>query len=150
MPRKLLNRQRLAYAVISMKLLPLGLSGLIVVAMFAATITSLDTQLNQFAAIMTQDVYKVLRTKASEKETLWVGQIVSVITGIVIILMTALHLGNNSKNGLFEYMMKFGSIFGTPMVIPMILALFIKRTPKWTAMSSIICSGIFFISGFQV
>lgn len=131
-----------AYAVIAMKLLPAGLSGLIVVAMFAATITSLDTQINQFAAIITQDVYQPLRKKASEKEILWVGQIASLLTGALIIA-TAFFLSKKDGKGLFDYMMQFGSLFGTPMVIPMFLAFFIRKVPRWSAIASIAYSSIF-------
>jgi SSS family transporter len=130
-----------AYAVIAMKLLPAGLSGLIVVAMFAATITSLDTQINQFAAIITQDVYQPLRKKASEKEILWVGQIASLLTGALII-GTALFLSKQDGKGLFDYMMQFGSLFGTPMVIPMFLAFFIRKVPRWSAIASICGSSV--------
>ncbi|MCX7019542.1 MAG: sodium/solute symporter [bacterium] len=134
------NPGETAYAVIAMKLLPNGMTGMIVVAMFAATMSSLSPAFNQNAAIITQDVYKpFLRPQASDREMFIVGQIASMVFGFLIIL-SALYFSMNQKGGLFDYMLKFGSIFGTPTVIPMFLALFIRRTPPWSAIVSVLCS----------
>ncbi|MFB3895243.1 MAG: hypothetical protein ACE14V_02960 [bacterium] len=138
-----------AYAVISMQLLANGLSGMIVVAMFAATMSSLSPQLNQYAAIITQDIYRpFIRKTATEKEIFIVGQIASIFVGILIIL-SALYLSRTQGKGLFEYMMKFGSLFGTPMLIPMFISLFIRRTPVWSAIFSICCSAIVSFCGWK-
>ncbi len=131
-----------SYAIIAMKLLPLGLSGLIVVSMFAATMSSLAPGLNQFAAIITQDIYKAfIRRNSSQKEIFVIGQITSFITGILYICF-ALYFSQIKGAGLFDYMLKFGSIFGTPMVVPLFLMLFIKKTPRYSAMVSILCSAV--------
>jgi len=129
-----------SYAVAAIKLLPNGLAGLIVVAMFSATMSSLDTILNQFAAIITQDVFQgIIKKDASPRLLFILGQIVSVLVGLMIIL-AALYFSKSPGLGIFEYMLKFGSLFGTPMVVPMCLSLFIKKTPPWAALYSISAS----------
>ena len=129
-----------SYALIAMKLLPVGLSGMIVVTMFAATMSSLAPGLNQFAAIITQDVYKpFIHKKASEKEVFLVGQLSGIITGFLYIFF-ALYFSKVKGAGLFDYMLKFGSLFGTPMAVPLFLMLFIRKTPPRSAIVSILFS----------
>jgi len=140
------NPAEASYAVISLLLLPKGLAGLIVVAMFSATMSSLDSQLNQFAAILTQDIYKpFVRPKASHREMFLVGQLASLGTGLLII-GAALYLSLREGQGLFDYMMKFGSLLGTPMIVPMFLVLFIRKAPVWSGVISICCAfGVSFL-----
>jgi len=142
-----------SYAVIAMQLLPMGLTGMMVVAMFSATMSSLSPALNQYAAIITQDVYKpFFRPKCSQKEMFVVGQITSIIVGTLIIL-SAVYLSRVPGKSLFKYMMDFGSLFGTPLLVPMFLGFFIKKTPRWAAIPSIffgfICSYIGWKSGWS-
>ncbi|MCC5877254.1 MAG: hypothetical protein JJU11_13615 [Candidatus Sumerlaeia bacterium] len=132
-----------AYAVIATQLLPAGLTGMIVVAMFAATMSSLSTVLNQFAAIVTQDVYKPFaRPKATDREMFVAGQIATVMTGGLIVMM-AVYLSTREGGGLFDFMLIFGSLFGTPMVVPMFLAMFVRKTPRWSAVVAV-CVGFAF------
>jgi SSS family transporter len=131
-----------AYAIISMQLLPTGLAGLVVVAMFTATMSSLDSHLNQAAAIITQDFYKpFFKPKATDKEMFLVGQIASVVIGLVIIAF-AVYFSKQGQRGLFEYMLLFGSLLGTPMIVPMFLAIFVRNAPVWSAMFSVVCAFI--------
>jgi len=139
---KIQNPHEASYGIIAMKLLPQGLVGLIVVAMFSATMSSLNTTLNQTAAIITQDVYGPFKgmfsKKPSDRELFIVGQIASMITGILIIF-SGLYFAQY-KDGIFQAMLDLGGRLGTPTLIPMFLALFIRKTPPWSAFFSIICS----------
>lgn len=142
-----------SYAVIAMQLLPNGLSGLMVVAMFSATMSSLDTILNQTAAVMTQDIYKpfklsLLGSSLKKKELFVVGQVISFLTGSGIIL-AALYFSKQEGSGVFQYMLDFGALFGTPMIVPMFLSTFIRKTPSWSAMASIIAGFCFSIMSHQ-
>jgi Na+/proline symporter len=133
------NVAETSYALVAMKLLPAGMTGMIVVAMFAATMSSLSPSLNQTAAVFTQDVYKQLfRPWAKDREVFVFGQVISVVVGLLIIASALYFASFGSQKGLFHYMLKLGSIFGTPTVVPMFLALFLRRTPPWSALAAII------------
>jgi len=54
-----------SYAVASISLLPVGLVGLIVVAILAATMSSMDTGLNTNVAILIKDIYPKISRKLS-------------------------------------------------------------------------------------
>src|SRR5947208_16140725 len=71
-----------AYAVASLTLLPHGLIGVMLAAMFSATMASLSAQFNLKSAILTKDVYQtLLRKSAGERELLAVGWINTFLVG---------------------------------------------------------------------
>ncbi len=130
------NSAEASYAILAMKLLPVGLTGMLVIAMFSATMSSLAPGLNQFAAIMTQDFYKpFIRPKSDEKEIFLVGQITSFFIGFAYIAF-ALYFSKQQGTGLFDKMLQYGSIFGTPTTIPLFMMLFVRKAPRWAAISS--------------
>ncbi len=141
-----------AYAVVSMNLLPSGMTGMMVVAMFAATMSSMDTGLNRNAAIFTCDIYplicKALGIKPFEgKAQLRLSQLVSLAFGICTILI-ALYLSQAEGKGVFEHMLTLGAVMSLPMAVPLLLAMFIKRTPWWAALASIAGASIPSAIGF--
>jgi len=133
-----------AYAVASAKMLPAGLTGLMVVAMFAATGSSMDTGLNQTSAIITRDILPglcrlVKRSSPPERWMLTIGRISTALLGICIIQL-ALYFSGTKGAGIFEHMLALGSMLVMPMSIPLFLALFVKRAPWWSALFSMVCA----------
>lgn len=133
-----------AYAVASAKMLPAGLTGLMVVAMFAATGSSMDTGLNQTSAIITRDILPGLcrltgRASVPERWMLTIGRISTALLGVCIIQL-ALYFSGTKGAGIFEHMLALGSMLVMPMSIPLFLALFVKRAPWWSALFSMVCA----------
>ena len=145
-----------AYALISIRLLPTGLTGLMVVAMFAATMSSMDTGLNRNAAIFTRDIFPPLCRIVGIKQPgdhamLRLSQVFSLMFGCMIIAF-ALYLASLKEGkGIFEHMLNVGALLGAPMTIPMLMALFIKRVPYWSAivavLAALVPSAMAFFSG---
>lgn len=130
-----------SYAIIAVALLPKGLTGLIVVAMLAATMSSMDSGLNRNAAVYVKDIDPALRglfgiREATEKTRFLMGQIVSLVLGVLIVGL-ALYFSGVDGKGVFEGMLNIGAVVALPMSIPMMLALFVRRAPRWSAMASI-------------
>ena len=133
-----------AYAVASAKLLPAGMTGLMVVAMFAATGSSMDTGLNQTSAIFTRDIWPALcrlfrRPTTSDRWVLRIGRIATAVLGLLIIQL-ALYFSGTKGAGIFEHMLALGSMLVMPMSIPLLIALFVRRAPWWSALFSVGCS----------
>ncbi len=144
-----------AYAIAGMELLPLGLTGLMVVAMFSATMSSMDTGLNRNAAILVRDVYpplaKLFNLPAlSEKASFFLGQIFSCIFGLTIIGL-AFYFAQAEGKGVFEAMLNVGALVALPMGLPLLMALFVRQGPWWAAIFSVcaalVPSTIAFIMG---
>ena len=130
-----------AYAIASLHVLPLGMTGLMVVAMFAATMSSMDSGLNKNAAIFTNDIYPAFcrwfRKKPLEgKGLLKLGQVFSAMFGLFIISI-ATYLAGTEGKGIFEHMLNVGALLAVPMAVPTLMGLFIRRSPSWAAIVTV-------------
>lgn len=133
-----------AYAVASMHVLPLGLTGLMVVAMFAATMSSMSTGLNGNAAMFTQDIYPMLcqLCKVEPKDythRVAIGRWFTLFLGAMVVSL-AVYFSRSKQLGLFEMMLSVLSLLVTPLSIPALLGLFVKKVPSYSAIVSICCS----------
>jgi len=127
-----------AWVAMAFKVLPQGLLGLMVCAMFSAATDSADAALNSNAGFFVRNVYiRYIRPTASEKHQVIVGKITTVCFGVLII---ALGLGVNALRtlNLFDLFQVLNAILLPPMIVPMVLGLFIRRTPAWTGWSTVI------------
>lgn len=133
-----------AFAVASMNLLPLGLTGMIVVAMFAATMSSMDSGLNRNAAIFVRDIYPALCRLTGKKELedrglLLLGRVFSIFFGFTIIGMS-LYFATAGGSGMFDVMLNIGAMLGLPLAMPLLMGLFVRRVPAWSAIVSVLCA----------
>jgi SSS family solute:Na+ symporter len=129
----------LSYVVIAQNLLPTGMIGLLIVGMFAATMSSMDSGLNKNAGFFVMNFYKpVLRKDASERELFFAGIITSIFMGLSIIsiaLFLEVLAARNAEVGLFEIMLNFGAMVAVPVAVPIILCLFVRNVPDWAGWS---------------
>jgi SSS family solute:Na+ symporter len=90
--------------------LPSGVRGLLLAAMFAAFMSTIDTQLNWGASYLTHDVYsRFIDTEASERKLIWVAR------GSIILLAgigTAATLGMDSVAGAWKLLATIGAGIG--------------------------------------
>ncbi len=141
-----------AYAVTSMNLLPVGMTGLMVVAMLSATMSSMDSGLNRNAAIFVRDILpaiaKLFGVKFDhDKSRLGVAQLASLGFGLTITGL-ALYFVATGGNGVFDLMLDVGSMLALPLAVPMVWAMLIKRAPSWSALASIGFASIFSAMAF--
>jgi Na+/proline symporter len=130
-----------AFAVVCMNILPPGMIGLMVVAMFAASMSSMDTGLNKNAAIFINNIYPALSRifnwkERSGKQMLFFSQMFSALFGVCGI-MTAVAFAAVQGMGQFELVLLVGALLGTPMAVPMFWGLIVKKVPSWSALFSI-------------
>lgn len=128
------------YALITVKLLPTGLIGLVIAAMFAATMSMLSSDYNVAANVLTNDVYyRLIRKNASQKELVLVGRITTILVGFLS-LGLAFFMLNLGGEGLFRGMMQLFGLFTAPVAIPMILGLLSSKFTKNGAIFSFLLS----------
>lgn len=136
-----------AYVLMGLHLLPAGLVGLMVMVIFAATLSSMDTAINVNAGILSMNVYKpFFRPDASEQELLLASRIFNVFCGLLVIL-TAYLLSQLESLNLFDLMLIMLSVLGLPMAVPCVLLYFYRRTPRWPAAVSVLLGGGFSLYG---
>ncbi len=131
-----------AYLYFVEKYMPVGMVGLLIAAMFAATMSSMDSGLNRNSGIFVKNFYEViLRPQATENELVAVSKIVSTVFGIIIILV-ALFINSLKGLSLFDTMMYVGALIGFPMTIPAFLGFFIRKTPDWAGWGTLVVGGV--------
>src|SRR6266567_7579508 len=85
------NASEGAYAVASLTLLPHGLIGVMLAAMFSATMANLSAQFNLKSAILSKDVYqRLIRKSAGDRELLLVGWITTLLVGGITTAIAAI------------------------------------------------------------
>lgn len=131
-----LENPEMAYVALCLKLLPQGIMGLMIAAMFAATMSVLSAEYNVTASVLTRDIYqRLLRKNASSKETLWVARFMTLGVGIIVTI-GALYVGK--FGGAFKVNQYLSGIFSIPMIIPVIMGVIFWRPQPWGAIASIV------------
>ncbi len=127
-----------SYLAIAMSLFPVGMTGLLVSGIFAATMSSMDSGLNKNAGVFIKNFYQpLLRPGASETELLRVGKAATIVLGLTVIGIAVFY--STIKNlTLFELMVKFQILVSLPYIVPLVLGLIIQRTPGWTGWSTVV------------
>ncbi|RDD61889.1 sodium:solute symporter family transporter [Ferruginivarius sediminum] len=127
-----------SYAVASTMLLPPMLGGLMVVAVFSATMSSMDTGLNRNAAVFTADIYPALcrflgRPPGSEAGQLRLARAMTLLMGIVVVA-TAHRMASGSGGGVFQLGLTLSTMLGIPLTIPLLLNMFVHTSPVWAGL----------------
>jgi solute:Na+ symporter, SSS family len=131
----LANPSEGAYAVASLTLLPHGLIGVMLAAMFSATMANLSAQFNLKAAILTKDLYQaLLRQQAGDRELLIVGWIMTFGIGASTTIIAAVMAA--SGRSVFEVMLTFNTLISLAYGPPALLGLAVRRTPPWSGLAS--------------
>ena len=129
-----------AYLIFTRNVMPVGTVGLLVAGLFAATMSCMDSALNKTAGIFVRSVYQPFiaargRT-VDDTRQLWIGKIVSVISGLLTI-GAAQFFVTLQEMSLFELMMAFSTMIQMPLFLPLILCMFVKRTPAWAPWATV-------------
>ncbi|MEZ8024461.1 transporter [Vibrio sp. 1F255] len=140
-----------AYLYFVEQYMPAGMVGLLIAAMFAATMSSMDSGLNRNSGIFVINFYQpILRPNATEKELMIVSKLMSSVFGVAIILI-ALFINSLKGLSLFDTMMYVGALIGFPMTIPAFCGFFIKKTPDWAGWGTLVVGAIVsYIVGFVI
>jgi len=129
-----------AFLAICLTTMPAGMLGLLLSGIFSATMSSMDSGLNRNVGIFVKSFYQpVLRRDASDRELVLVGKISTAVMGLLIIL-AALNFSRLKTLGLFDLMQQFGTLVAVPYTIPLVLCVFVKRTPPWSGWSTMLAS----------
>jgi SSS family solute:Na+ symporter len=124
-----------------MKLLPVGLKGLVFAALIAAIVSSLASMTNSISTIFTMDMYDHLKTrKSSQKHLVRVGRTVSFSAMLIAIIVARPLLGNFDQA--FQYIQEFTGFFTPGIVAIFLLAIFWKKTTANAALGAAIGSAI--------
>jgi len=128
------------FIAVAMRYLPVGVVGLFVAAMTAASMSALDSVWNTVSAVITVDVYKGhFRRDASDKELLWVGRATIVVLAVLAVAM-ALFIVHSSM-GIFTISNIVLGLVTIPVTVPLMVGIVSRAPSTWSAIPAIL-SGI--------
>jgi Na+/proline symporter len=114
-----------AYLLICQQVMPVGLMGLMLAGMIAATASSVNTTLNLIAAVFTNDVYKkLIRPEATDRSLMVVARTATAVFGIITIVIALLV---PSIGGVVELVLTIASLTGGALYAPILWTLFSRR-----------------------
>lgn len=114
-----------AYILATQSVLPAGLLGLMVAALFSATASMVSSQLNVFAGVLTNDFYRpILNPKANDKKLVAVGRCFTAIIGILLIVMAILI---PAMGGAEKVIITINSLLVVPLFAPTLWGVFSKK-----------------------
>lgn len=109
--------------------LPIGLTGLIVAALAAGAISSLDSDMNCLAAIGVEDYYVRFKPKSTDKQRLRLGRILVAISGVAAVGVAMIYAYWGGE-GVLGVVFELYAIFSAGIVGLFLLGLLNRRANK--------------------
>jgi len=135
------GKQSMVFVELSRLLFPAAITGILLSAIIAASMSTADSQLLVASSSFTSDIYKpLIRKDASEKEVLWVGRgVVLIIAVIAFFIASSEGKGAQAIMNLVENAWAgFGSSFGAVII----LSLFWRRFTYKGALAGVIAGAV--------
>jgi SSS family transporter len=113
-----------AYIKSCRSVLPVGMVGLMMAAMFSATASLISSQLNVFSSVLTHDIYRPLRKKITESGLLRAGRVFTLLLGAAIagIALLIPRLGGAEK-----VIIAVTELMVVPLLAPILVGLLSRR-----------------------
>lgn len=137
-----------SYGLLTLKLLPSGLVGLVVASLFAHTMAMTSSDVNTIAAVITRDILPVIFGKKEDsryRNSLLIPRFTSFVFTFLTIIIALQYERFGGVLGLIVSW--FGALLG-PIAVPMLLGLLpvFKRCNALAAILSITCGFLAFIA----
>lgn len=132
-----------AFVATALAVMPVGLLGLLMCAMFGATLTSMDAAVNKYVGVFVRSFYRpILKPDASEPHLLRASKVCTLAFGAIIVGIS-LVVNSCRQTDVFTLLNQFMVSLGIPLTIPVFLGLFYRRTPGWSAWVTALASFCF-------
>lgn len=106
--------------------LPVGVSGLVITAIFAAAMSTVDSSVNSMSAVVTNDFYKRLNPKATDKQCMAVAHRATLTLGIVGI-GTAAYIAYLNSPSMWDQYLKIVGLSGGALAGMFLVGVFVRR-----------------------
>ncbi len=134
-----LQKPQDVYVHLIFDLLPAGMIGIIVAALFSATMATVSADLNAIAGVLTKDFYqRILRPEATERSLVTAGRALTLALGLCIIGIS-IWLGQASRGSLFQIMVTAFGVLLAPTLLPLLATLLFRRLSSSGVVCGFIC-----------
>lgn len=117
------------FPIFIMHELPVGVTGLIISALIAAAISSLDSDLNCLSAVLTEDYYGKMKKNATDNQKLYFGKAMVIVSGLLALLVASIYIYIGGE-GVLGIIFGLYAIFSGGIAGMFLLGLFSKRANK--------------------
>lgn len=129
-----------AYILACRHVLPSGMIGLMIAAMFSATASTVSSQLNVFASVLTEDIYAKRRPSKTDADLLWVGRAFSFVLGAAVI---GVAIAVPLLGGAEKVIIAMTSLVVTPLLAPAVWGMLngtVGQSAVWC--TAAVCIGV--------
>ena len=109
------------YAILCREVLPVGMIGMVIAAMFSATMSSLAGNFNAAAAVITD---------ALKMKSMFAARVATVVVGGLVVALTFVMQYAQGADDLFNLSNKVFGVFLPPIAIPMLCGIFVRKFSK--------------------
>ncbi len=113
-----------AYILSCQAVLPIGMVGLMLAAMFSATASMVSSQLNVFSGVLTNDIYKPLAKRTDARAMIRAGRFFTVLLGAVLIVIA---LEIEKLGQVKDLIISVTELMVVPLLAPSLWGLFSKK-----------------------
>ena len=126
------------YATLCKTVLPVGMVGMVIAAMFSATMSSLAGNFNAAAAVMVNEIYLRLDKTATAARRMIAARVATVLVGAGVVVLTFVMRSAQGADDLFNLTNKVFGVFLPPIALPMLCGVFVKRFSKRSGMLALV------------
>ncbi|HJR60976.1 MAG TPA: sodium:solute symporter [Vicinamibacterales bacterium] len=129
-----------AYPALVVRLLPSGLTGLMIAALMAALMSSLAATFNSASTLITLDLYQRIRPNASERRLVFVGRASTVLmVGLGILWVPFIPYMSGQ---VYIYLQSVQAYISPPIAAVFLLGVLWPRANRWGAIASLLTGAV--------
>ena len=114
------------FPLFMMQNLPIGVAGLVISAVFAASMSSLDSSINSVSMVIVRDYYQRLSKHADDRKALKLGKILTIVLGCFA-TVTAMIMSVSDVGSIWELFMMLSGLILSSVGGFFLLGIFTKR-----------------------
>ncbi len=138
------------YATLCKTVLPTGMIGMVIAAMFSATMSSLAGNFNAAAAVVTNELYVKIAGNPSEKAKMIAARVATVLVGGLVICLTFVMQYAQGADDLFNLTNKVFGVFLPPIAIPMLFGVFSRSLSRRSGICGLVGGIAFGLAVFSI
>ena len=138
------------YARLCRDVLPVGMMGMVIAAMFSATMSSLAGNFNAAASVVVNELYLKFAPASSSRARMLAARVATVLVGGLVLALTFVMQYVQGADDLFNLSNKVFGVFLPPIAVPMLGGLLVRRISRRAGMAGLVGGIAFGLALFSV
>jgi Na+/proline symporter len=126
------------YAILCRAVLPVGMMGMVVAAMFSATMSSLAGNFNAAASVLVNEIYGRFAKADTPRRRMFAARAATVLVGIAVIGLTFVMQYAQGADDLFNLSNKVFGVLLPPIAIPMLGGILVRGISRRAGMVGLV------------